>query len=69
MDRTTKLLLAAIALGLWVNIAAPLLRPTSVKAQVPYEQAQVPFEQSVQNIAQSISMIAYGNCPNRVLCH
>jgi hypothetical protein len=32
MDRTTKFLLAAIALGLWLSILMPALRPVPVKA-------------------------------------
>lgn len=32
-DRTTKTLLFAIALGLWVHVASDWLRPTPVQAQ------------------------------------
>lgn len=32
MDRTTKFLLAAIAVGLWMIALGPFLRQTSVKA-------------------------------------
>jgi hypothetical protein len=32
MDRTTKFLLAAIALGLWLSVLMPALRPVPVKA-------------------------------------
>jgi hypothetical protein len=62
MDRTTKLLLGAIALGLWINIAAPLLRPTSVKAQTQ-------FQNNIFEIAATIKEIADGSCTNRVICH
>lgn len=33
MDKTTKIILAAIALGLWLNAGAALLKPTPVFAQ------------------------------------
>jgi hypothetical protein len=33
MDKTTKLILAAIALGLWFNAAIALLKPIPVVAQ------------------------------------
>lgn len=32
-DRTTKALLLAIAIGLWVNVAGAWLRPVSIQAQ------------------------------------
>ena len=37
MDPTTKVLLAAVALGLWANVAVTLLKPVAVNAQgTPY---------------------------------
>ena len=33
IDRTTKLLLAAIAVGLFFNVAVPLIQPTEVMAE------------------------------------
>ena len=33
MDKTTKIILAAIALGLWLNAAVALFKPTPVLAQ------------------------------------
>ena len=33
MDKTTKVILAAIALGLWLNAAIALFRPTPVLGQ------------------------------------
>jgi hypothetical protein len=35
IDRTTKTILAAIALGLFANAVTPMLRPTPVAAQDP----------------------------------
>ena len=37
MDKTTKIILAAIAIGLWLNAAVALFRPTPVVAQGPIE--------------------------------
>jgi hypothetical protein len=34
VDRTTKLLLLAIAVGLWMDVATPWLRPVPVHAEV-----------------------------------
>ena len=33
MDKTTKIILAAIALGLWMNAGVELFKPTPVLAQ------------------------------------
>jgi hypothetical protein len=33
MDKTTKIILTAIALGLWLNAAVALFKPTPVVAQ------------------------------------
>jgi hypothetical protein len=38
-DRTTKTLLALIALGLWLNLASAWLRPTLVQAQAANREA------------------------------
>ena len=39
MDKTTKLLLAVIALGLWLNVFVPLLRPArTVKASESFKR-------------------------------
>lgn len=32
IDRTTKILLVAITLGLWANVLAPVVRPTPANA-------------------------------------
>ena len=55
MDRTTKLLLAAIALGLWANVAATW---SPVSAQ----------DWALQSILTEIQSISYGSCPNPTIC-
>jgi hypothetical protein len=57
-DRLTKLILIAIALGLWANLAITLVQPQPAAAQVDDQHT----------IAIAVQMIAYGNCPNRKLC-
>jgi hypothetical protein len=63
MDRTTKLLLAAIALGLWANAASTVVKPSF--AQAP-RFATVDY--SVETIAREILSISTGTCGNRKLC-
>ena len=46
IDRTTKILLAAIAVGLWANLAATQIRPAS---------ANTPLLQSMDGTLRSIS--------------
>ena len=40
IDRTTKLLLAAIAVGLFLNVAVPLVQPTPIMAQGSQEESE-----------------------------
>ena len=53
MDRTTKLLLAAIALGLWANAVATVVRPARADSNT---------------VEMYISSIANGTCINRKIC-
>ena len=53
-DRLTKLLLFAIALGLWVNVADNLVRRASAAM--------------LANGSDPISLIANGYCANQKLC-
>jgi hypothetical protein len=55
MDRTTKLILAVIAAGLWANA---LVRPLPAAAQ----------SGELNQIAIDIHNVAMGNCTNHVLC-
>ncbi len=54
MDRVTKLLLAAIALGLWANLAIPVLKPTA-----SYAQSQIDLY---------VAGIYNGTCVNHKIC-
>lgn len=60
-DRTTKVLLAAIAIGLLMNALNPWLLPTPVSAQLelaPYISA----------IEQQLKLIEQGKCANLKIC-
>jgi hypothetical protein len=61
-----KLLLAAIALGLWANAAASLSRP--VQAQIRLGPASV--ESSLADIARDIHVLVTGisGCTNKKIC-
>lgn len=58
MDRTTKILLTAIAIGLWVNTAAMLFRPLSAHAQ----------DVDLSTIENAVEAIANGVCVNSKIC-
>jgi hypothetical protein len=60
-DRTTKLLLAVIAAGLWLNVTAALIRPTPAKAQDAVESL-------IREMEIHLRWIANGNCSNRKIC-
>ena len=70
MDRTTKLLLAAIAAGLWANALIPLVNTQSVAAQDMYD-----VETILRGIASDLSYIESdlddiedGYCSNDKIC-
>lgn len=60
MDKMTKVLLAVIGLGLWVNAAIPLMRPAQA------QQQQSAFSQ----IANDLHHLVQGgaHCLNKKLC-
>ena len=60
MDATTKILLALIAGGLWVQIATATFRPTTANAQDSYSR--------LTDIASDVGMIARGTCSNKKIC-
>jgi len=62
-DRTTKALLFAIALGLWVNVASNWLRPAELSAQ---NTARI--QSDVADIAADVNSIASGLCLNSNIC-
>ena len=69
-DRTTKLLLALIALALFLNALIPLVQPESVEAQAPglvFEQDRV-TAQVLTGIHDELERISNGNCRNDKIC-
>lgn len=65
-DRTTKTLLALIALALFLNALNPWLRPTVAEAQSPDTLSRI--EEIVGNIDENLEVIALGSCMNGNLC-
>jgi hypothetical protein len=57
-DRTTKILLGAIAIALWTNLAFSLFRPTAVVAQ----------GRELSDIQNNLASIANGVCYNQKIC-
>jgi hypothetical protein len=57
-DKTTKILLALVAIGLWANIGVSLLKPTSVLAQNP----------DIATISHDVHAIYNGTCTNKKVC-
>lgn len=62
MDRTGKLLLAAIALGLFLNAGVQLI-PTPAGAQGETRSAA-----ALEAIAETLASISDGGCENKRLC-
>jgi len=68
IDKTTKLLLALVALGLWINAAISLFRPQPVAAQDAYLSSIDSHLSNIQNDVSSIERIARGTCTNGKIC-
>jgi hypothetical protein len=64
-DRTTKLLLAAIALGLWANLVAFLFQPVVALAQK--DDANMILSH-VNDIEDELEQIQTGSCSNTKIC-
>jgi hypothetical protein len=62
-DKTTKLLLLVIALGLWANALIPLIHPKPVAAQSLGD-----IDSRVSNIEDDVHKIARGTCVNTKIC-
>jgi hypothetical protein len=62
-DRTTKVLLLLIALGLWVNVLAPMFRPAPVAAAHPDLDH---MESVLDDIAHDVHSIYNGTCLNKM---
>jgi hypothetical protein len=59
IDRTTKILLAIVAIGLWVNALAPFTRPAL---------ADVDYSAQLQSIYHDLHNIYNGTCTNGKIC-
>jgi hypothetical protein len=64
MDKTTKLLLAAIALGLWANAIPKVEAQGGLFGDMPLEKIQ----HAIESLSADIGSITYGTCPNQKLC-
>jgi hypothetical protein len=62
-DKTTKIILIVIALGLWANIAVPLLKPDPVKA---FDVDDI--ERLVKSLENDLGRIQRGTCSNGKIC-
>lgn len=65
LDKKTKALLLAIALGLWANVAIQWFRPNDLHAQ---NATQARIEDYLSNIDQHVEEIASGTCTNDKIC-
>lgn len=69
-DRTTKILLGLIALGLWMNLAVPVFTPKNVAAQdfSGIERMVRSIQSDVNSIERDVDDIEDGTCLNTKLC-
>jgi hypothetical protein len=68
-DTVTKILLALIALGLWLNLWVS--RPFAASAAVPQVEENdtlARIEMLVDNIDENLEIITLGSCMNSRLC-
>jgi hypothetical protein len=65
IDRTTKIIMAAIAFGLWANAAISLFGPARADAQNSGLRA---ISSNVVSIGFDLSKIASGSCKNSKIC-
>jgi hypothetical protein len=63
MDRATKLILTAIAVGLWANALTALDRVARADSDYGYS-----IDKHLENIESDISRIQRGRCSNDKLC-
>ena len=69
MDRTTKVLLAAVALGLWANASVTLLVPAQAqRADNLIIGPLQGIDQNVERLVGAFEKIAIGICSNRKIC-
>ena len=65
-DKMTKVLLAAIAFGLFLNAAVDLFRPPTASASVQFGARTI--EGHLQHIENYLRDIHRGTCRNRKIC-
>jgi hypothetical protein len=68
LDRTSKILLAIVALGLWANMFALLFRPNEAVAQYETDYILRSVDAHLANIDGNIDRLQKGSCPNGKLC-
>jgi hypothetical protein len=69
-DRTTKILLAAIALGLWANVITGQIQPAAADAWTfkKIERHLDGIERHLNSIESNFSSLTSGLCLNSKLC-
>ena len=66
-DLLTKLLLGAIALGLWANALAPWFEPVPVQARPGVARTEAQASE-IRSILRYVRQIASGTCRNSTIC-
>ena len=67
IDRTTKALVFAIAVGLWMNVASTWLQPVPVRAEAAASQTYL-MERFLRSIDGELGRISRGVCSNGKIC-
>ncbi len=67
MDKTTKIILAFIAVGLWANALSPLV-PAAVASQADIERAMRSIKSNIGRIQSDFHSIHNGSCSNSKIC-
>ena len=70
IDRSTKIILTAIALGLWANVAAQITRPAIADSYMltKINDSLTLIKLIGENTEGHVSNIALGWCSNKKLC-
>lgn len=64
-DRTTKVILGFIAVGLWANVIGAAVRPAPVTAQTEHEVNLAYHVRVIENLLLSV---VEGKCDNPKIC-
>jgi hypothetical protein len=68
MDRTTKILLAAIATGLWANAVATVMPNVITAAHAQNKMHYFIATEIANDLEKAVTLIANGGCNNAKLC-